>query len=114
MSYVRVQKLPLLPTFIIRAYPEENMPGMSDFQLVCTMQETAPDTVWLHGMLGISNRRIWRAIGKQLVSMGYRYIMARRAPGRILPGGKTMPDGSLQIDLVSLMDRPRDTGFSPL
>lgn len=114
MSRVRIQELPLLPTFIIRAYPEDGMPLMADFQLVCTGQTTAPDEIWLHGMYGSSNRRIWRALGLALQERDVRFIRAMRAPGRILPRGEPMPDGSLRIDLEKLMVKPTDTGFTPL
>ena len=114
MSRVRIQELPSLPTFILRAYPEDDMPLMADFQLVCTCQQSGSDEVWIHGMLGTSNRIIWRAIAKALMARGIRYGRARRAQGRILPRGETMEDGSLRVDLQELSQRPRDTGFSEL
>ncbi|MGC3984846.1 MAG: hypothetical protein QM777_09010 [Pseudorhodoferax sp.] len=114
MSRVRIQELPNLPTFILRAYPEDDMPLMADFQLVCTCQQSAADEVWIHGMLGQSNRVIWRAIAGALLGRGVRYVRARRAQGRILPRGETMEDGSLRVDLHQLMQRPRDTSFSEI
>lgn len=114
MSRVRIQELPNLPTLILRAYPEDDMPLMADFQLVCTVQQSGADEVWIHGMLGTSTRVIWRAIASALMERGIRYVRARRAQGRILPRGETMEDGSLRIDLDQLIQRPRDTGFSEL
>jgi hypothetical protein len=114
MSRVRIQELPCLPTFILRAYPEDDMPLMADFQLVCTCQQSCCDEVWIHGMLGTSNRVIWRAIASALMDRGIRYVRARRAQGRILLRGETMEDGSLRVDLHELIQRSCDTGFSEL
>jgi hypothetical protein len=110
MSRVRIQELPSLPTFILRTYPENDMPLMADFQLVCTVQQS--EEVWIHGMLGESSRVIWRAIAGALIDRGIRFVRARRAQGRILPRGETMEDGSLRVDLYQLIQRPRDTSFS--
>lgn len=114
MSRVRIQELPTLPTFILRAYPEDDMPLMANFQLVCTVQQSGVEEAWIHGMLGESNRVIWRAIASALMDRGIRYVRARRAQGRILPRGETMEDGSLRVDLQQLVLRPRDTSFSEL
>ena len=114
MSQVRIQELPLLPTFIIRGYPQPDMELMADFSLVSTMQQDMPQQVWMHGMKGVSNYTIWRAIGQSLLERDVRYVRARRAPNRVLPRGETMPDGSLRIDLERLLSRGRDTGFASL
>lgn len=111
---VRVQELPALRTFIFRAYPEADAPLMADYQMVCTIQLTSDTEAWVHGMLGVSNRRIWRAIVAELLRRGVHTLYAKRAPGRVLPRGETMPDGSLRIDLRALDRRGTDTGFGAL
>jgi len=114
---IRVQELPSDSTFsIVRFFNDPNAGAFAEFDLVATIEwERHERTAWIHGMKGHANRYLLRELVDYLVSQGVRTIKAKRAAQKILPRGKVMQDGSIEIDIADLVKRqPHDTNWSPL
>lgn len=114
---IRVQELPPDSTYsVVRFFNDPNASMFAEFDLVATIEwERYSRTAWIHAMKGQANRYLLRELVDYLVSQGVRTIKAKRAAQRILPRGKVMQDGSIEIDIDDLVKRqPHDTNWGTL
>lgn len=113
---IRIQWMPAgSQSGVVRFYQDDNAPPMSDFQVVCTVNVETPQAIWVHGLMGKGNRKLWRDFVDELHRLGYVEIRALRADGRILPRARPHPDGrGLVLYVADLIREPPDTGVMAL
>ncbi len=111
---IRIQYLPDgSKSGVVRFYQDDDAPPMSDFQVVCTVNWESPEVVWVHGLMGKGNRKLWRDFVDKLHGLGVVQIRALRADGHILPRAKPHPDGrGLVLYVADLMRDPPDSAFT--
>lgn len=113
---IRIQMLPEGTTSgVVRFYADENAAPMSDFQVVCTVNWESPQVVWVHGLMGKGDRRLWQDFVRALADRGVTTIRALRADGHRLPRAQQHPDGrGLVIYIADLQREPPDSDFVAL
>lgn len=110
---IRIQDLQG-PASVARMSAEYSASETPPFQAVCTLEWETPSVVWVHGLLGLGNRRLWREFVAELDGRGVEFLRATRAEGHRLPRAVLLADGSYQMRVADLKARPIDSVFGSL
>lgn len=100
------------PARIARVYATDNPGPMDPYVATFVLEWQGVREVWVKALSGKMGRREWRAVLQLAVDLGIHTILAKRAPGHILPMAVEREDGTLAMDVRALSHRFATPGSS--
>lgn len=111
MSAIRLEAVKG-PVRIARVYASDNPGPMDPYVASFVLEWQGAREVWIKALQGRMGRREWRAVLQLAVSLGVHTILAKRAPGHVLPLATPREDGTLAMDVRALSHRFATPGSS--
>jgi len=100
------------PVRIARVYGSDDPGPMDPYIASFVLEWDDARTVWIKALQGRMGRREWRSVLQLAVSLGVHTILAKRAPGHMLPLATPREDGTLAMDVRALSHRFATPGSS--
>lgn len=100
------------PVRVARVYATDKPGPLDPYVASFVLEWQGARVVWIKALQGRMGRREWRAVLQLAVDLGVHTILAKRAPGHVLPLATEREDGALAMDVRALSHRFASPGSS--